>query len=142
VACHTVKSWTDLPGFDHSKTSFPLRGGHAKVACEKCHKSAEPSGKISEASFRSAPTACSGCHEDVHAGQFTKSGQPVACEKCHTEDHWKPSLFDHEKQTDFSLLPAHKKVACNDCHTNFRFQGGKQVLVYNLAPRECARCHN
>jgi len=141
-ACHTVKSWTDLPGFDHSKTSFPLRGGHAKVACEKCHKPAEPSGKVSEASFRSAPTACSGCHEDVHASQFAKGGQPVACEQCHTEDHWKPSLFNHETQTDFSLRPAHKKVACDDCHSHFRFLGGKQVLVYNLAPRECARCHN
>jgi hypothetical protein len=141
-ACHTVKSWADMPNFDHAKTSFPLRGAHLKVACDQCHKPAESSGKLSEASFRSAPTACSGCHDDVHAGQFLKAGQPAPCEGCHTVDHWKPSLFNHEIQTDFSLQPAHKNVACGDCHKNFRLNGGKRVLLYKLAPRQCASCHN
>lgn len=141
-ACHTVKSWTDLPGFDHSKTKFPLRGGHAKVACDKCHKPTEPNGKVSEASFRSTPTTCTECHEDPHAGQFVKTGQAPGCERCHNEDHWKPSLFNHETQTDFSLRPAHKDVACGDCHKDYRVTGGKRVLVYKAAPRNCANCHS
>ena len=73
-ACHNVKSWTDLPSFDHSKTSFPLVGAHAKVQCEECHKPEQSVGKLTEATFKSAPTACSGCHADPHAGQFVKAG--------------------------------------------------------------------
>src|SRR5260370_42007469 len=28
-ACHNVKSWADVNGFDHSKTKFPLQIGRA-----------------------------------------------------------------------------------------------------------------
>jgi hypothetical protein len=141
-ACHSVKSWADIRDFDHSKTSFPLRGAHAKVPCDGCHKPSGPEGKITEVSFRSAPTACSGCHEDVHAGQFAKPGRPVTCEQCHHADKWKPSLFDHETGTDFSLKGAHAKVACNLCHTGYRMVGEKRVLFYKPTWRQCIDCHD
>jgi hypothetical protein len=141
-ACHSVKSWIDLPGFDHSKTSFPLIGAHVKLQCDECHKPAEPSGKLSEASFKSALTACSGCHQDAHAGQFAKAGKPQGCEVCHNSNKWKPALFDHEKQTDFSLKGAHEKVSCDECHKGFRNIGGKRVLFYKPTPRRCVDCHD
>jgi len=141
-ACHSLKSWMDLPGFDHSKTSFPLIGAHIKLQCDECHKPAEPGGKLSAASFKTAPTACSGCHEDIHAGQFTKSGQARKCEECHNSNKWKPSLFNHETQTDFSLKGAHEKVACDQCHKGFRVVGAKRVLFYKPTPRRCVDCHN
>lgn len=140
-ACHSTKSWTDLPSFDHSKTSFPLVGAHGKVACEECHKPATPSGKISEVSFRSAPKDCAGCHEDIHAGQFARRGQAQACDTCHNSVKWKPSLFDHEKQTDFSLKGAHVNVACDLCHKGFKNIGDKRVLFYKPTARQCASCH-
>ncbi|HXQ27617.1 MAG TPA: hypothetical protein VN822_14515 [Candidatus Acidoferrales bacterium] len=141
-ACHTVKSWLELPSFDHSKTKFPLLGAHAKVHCEECHKPAGTEGKLTEASFRSTPTACASCHKDPHAGQFVKAGKPQTCEQCHNSEHWQPSLFNHETQTDFSLKGAHKDVACKDCHTGYRIVDGERVLMYKPTPRECASCHN
>ena len=141
-ACHTVKSWTDLPKFDHSKTKFPLLGAHGKVPCDECHKPEQGDKALTEAIFRSTPTACASCHLDVHAGQFTKEGRSGACDQCHNTDKWSPSLFDHERQTDFSLRGAHEKVPCKDCHTGYRLVAGKRVLFYKLTPRLCADCHD
>jgi Cytochrome c7 and related cytochrome c len=140
-ACHTVKAWTDLPKFDHSKTAFPLTGAHAKVACDDCHKPAGTEGKMTEASFRSTPTNCSACHQDPHAGQFVKSGKPENCELCHNTQHWKPSIFNHETQSTFSLKGAHEKVECELCHTGHRNIDGKRVVFYKPTPRDCASCH-
>ncbi|HKS82384.1 MAG TPA: cytochrome c3 family protein [Candidatus Acidoferrales bacterium] len=140
-ACHTVKSWTDLPSFDHSKTKFALIGAHRKVACDECHK-AEPGQKASEVSFKSAPTTCSGCHEDAHAGQFAAEHRVSNCDSCHNSDHWKPSLFNHETQTDFSLKGAHKDVLCDQCHTGAREVNGKRVIFYRPTPKLCADCHS
>ena len=141
-ACHTIKSWTDLPSFDHSKTSFPLVGAHAKVPCEQCHKPEQAGGKLTEATFKSTPTACFGCHVDAHAGQFKKGGKAENCDVCHNSEHWEPSLFNHETQTDFSLKGAHVKVACDACHTGARTIDEKRVVFYKPTPRACASCHN
>ncbi len=141
-ACHSLKSWTDLPSFDHSKTSFPLVGAHAKTSCDDCHKPRVPGGKISEVDFHAAPTTCSACHEDVHAGQFAKPGKSTKCDACHNSEKWQPSLFNHETQSDFSLQGAHVKVACDDCHKSLKTIEGKRVLFYKPTPRKCADCHN
>ena len=141
-ACHNVKSWTDLPSFDHSKTSFPLVGAHAKVQCEECHKPEQSGGKLTEATFKSALTACSGCHADIHAGQFMKAGKQQRCEACHNSEQWKPSIFNHETQSDFSLKGAHANVPCASCHTGARNIGGQRVIFYKPTPRQCVDCHN
>ena len=141
-ACHTVKSWTDLPNFDHSKTSFPLVGAHAKVKCDECHKPLPTEGKLTEASFKSTPTECSACHQDPHGGQFVKAGKPQDCGTCHNPEKWQPSIFNHETQTDFSLKGPHKDVACKDCHTGARNIDGRRVVFYKPTSRLCASCHN
>src|SRR5690606_27398628 len=35
-SCHNPSNWGDA-SFDHSQTSFPLRGQHANVSCSNCH---------------------------------------------------------------------------------------------------------
>lgn len=141
-ACHSVKSWLELPSFDHSKTDFPLVGAHAKVACQDCHKPAAGESKLTEASFKATPARCSACHQDPHAGQFVRSGKPMSCESCHNAEKWQPSIFNHETQTDFSLKGPHMDVACKDCHTGTRNIGGQRIVFYKPTPRTCAGCHN
>jgi len=54
-ACHTSDGWKLASGagegFDHSRTGFPLLGGHRATACTACHD-----GRTD------LPTACVGCH--------------------------------------------------------------------------------
>jgi hypothetical protein len=141
-ACHTIQSWTNVKEFDHSKTSFPLTGAHVKVACDGCHKPEREGGSISQVNFHSTPVQCSGCHVDVHAGQFSHSGQPVDCALCHSSAQWKPSLFNHETGSTYSLKGAHEKVPCESCHDRYRVVAGKRVVFYKPTPRECSSCHN
>jgi len=127
---------------EHRTSGYPLKGKHVSVACANCHKPAEPRGKLSVASLKAAPMACSGCHEDIHGGQFTKAGHARRCEDCHNSERRNPSFFNHETQTDFSLKGAHVKVGCEECHKGFRLVGAKRVLFYKLTPRRCVDCHN
>ena len=71
-ACHSVKSWGDINGFDHSKTKFQLLGAHRTVACADCHK---PAANY-ESRFKGTPMQCEACHKDAHDSQFVaKDGQ-------------------------------------------------------------------
>src|SRR5208283_4241488 len=99
-ACHNTRSWTDVNGFDHAKTAFPLRGAHRTVSCGACHKI--PPGQT-QIQFRGAPKACERCHKDPHAGQFSARPGLTTCAACHLEQMWKPSNFDHDKLTQFPL---------------------------------------
>ncbi len=104
--CHVVESWKKATTFDHEKTKFPLRGGHAKATCISCHV-----GEI----YKDLSTTCNSCHalQDVHNAKFGPQ-----CQDCHTVDKWKGAKFDHTKQTHFPLLGAHAKAQCVDCHGN------------------------
>jgi hypothetical protein len=109
--------------FDHSQTSFELKGGHlnTKVQCKDCH---EPTKK-----FRDAPSVCNACHkkDDKHKGALGTD-----CVKCHEEKDWKTtSRFDHDK-TEFKLLGKHSEVKCNECHKNDKFKE---------TPKLCNSCH-
>src|SRR2546425_3237611 len=140
-ACHVVKSWRELSRFDHSTTSFKLLGAHRAVPCASCHKPEKPKASLKTVDFRSAPSRCEDCHEEVHGGQFAAPGQLTNCASCHNSTKWKPSLFDHETGSTFSLQGAHQEVACALCHKTIRQVNGKPVLFYKPTPRECAACH-
>ncbi len=140
-ACHTTKNWKDVTRFDHDRTKFALTGSHKAVACIDCHKPPNLGTKLIEANFTEAPTKCEDCHSDVHARQFAKANGVTPCADCHNTAKWKPSLFDHEKRTQFSLAGAHKNVRCGDCHKLFRDVDGKQVLFYKPTPKDCKDCH-
>jgi hypothetical protein len=139
-ACHSTKTWKELSRFDHSKTSFPLVGAHRATACIDCHKPPNLGTKLVEADFKTAPVKCEDCHQDVHGGQFAKA-QITACADCHNSVKWKPSLFDHDLKTSFSLQGAHRNVRCEGCHKDIRTVVGKPVLFYKPTPKECAACH-
>ena len=139
-ACHSTKSWKELSRFDHAKTSFPLLGTHRATACVDCHKPQNMSTRLVDADFKTAPTTCEGCHQDVHGRQFAK-GQNTPCADCHNSLKWKPSLFDHDTRTAFSLQGAHRNVRCAECHKLMREAEGKSVLFYKPTPKDCAACH-
>ena len=139
-ACHSTKSWKELSRFDHSKTTFPLVAAHRATACMDCHKPPNLEAKLINVDFKGAPTRCEDCHADVHGKQFA-TGQVTRCIDCHNSMKWKPSLFDHDRRTEFPLRGAHQNVRCADCHKVTKVEAGKPVLFYKPTPKECAACH-
>ena len=125
VDCHSERSWKATAGrFDHDKTRFALRGGHAKPAlkCSDCH------GSTPLKSLRNTDRACYSCHkkDDKHEGT-----QGRQCETCHNDQSWKSTVFDHAR-TRFPLTGGHTTTACKDCHKSQR---------YREAQRDCVACH-
>ena len=137
TACHNAESWINVKVFDHSKTDFPLIGAHRTVACNSCHIA--PPG-THKAVFKGTPKDCEECHSDVHGAQFAQNNKTL-CSDCHNSERWVPSIFDHEMRTSFSLTGGHADVACKACHKQTRPVGNKDVIIYSLAPSECAACH-
>ena len=140
-ACHTTVKWKELTRFDHSKTQFPLLGAHRGVACGDCHRAQALETTLKNVDFSAAPKQCFACHKDPHAGQFAARRDAADCSGCHDSARWKPSTFDHDKRTPFSLQGAHQKVPCNDCHKLRREIEGLSVIFYKPTPRECKACH-
>jgi hypothetical protein len=140
-ACHSTKSWKDLQGFDHSATAYPLVGAHRAVECKACHKPPGLETRLTNVNFRVAPKKCEECHEDVHGFQFANAQRITPCADCHNSTRWKPSLFDHDKRTTFSLQGAHRNVRCAQCHQLTKQVAGKPVLFYKPTPKDCAACH-
>lgn len=129
-SCHTDHQGRDADiikfnpaTFDHHLTDFPLRGQHARTACENCHKKGKK--------FREAPGRCHACHKDAdpHRGRLGKHEKK--CQVCHRETGWTAILFDHSL-TDFDLTGKHKKTDCASCHPNDR---------YAKTPQDCYSCH-
>jgi len=140
-ACHTTGSWSDLKRFDHGSTRFPLLGAHRATACIDCHKPPNLETRLRNVDFRAAARECEECHQDVHAAQFLKTQKTRSCASCHNSTKWKPSLFDHETRTSFSLQGAHKNVRCGACHKNAISVQDKLVLLYKPTPTLCIDCH-
>jgi len=136
-ACHNVKSWADVNGFDHSKTKFPLLGAHRAAKCGDCHK--VPAGK-KEIQFKDTSQVCEDCHKDAHDGQFAKAGKTL-CGDCHDSQRWAPSTFNHDTRTHFPLQGGHAGVACDKCHKQTRMVDAKPVIIYKQAPSKCTDCH-
>ncbi|OGU68052.1 MAG: cytochrome C [Stygiobacter sp. RIFOXYC12_FULL_38_8] len=135
-SCHTTEKWKSVT-FDHNTTKFLLLGNHQKQSCNKCHVRNEIGNRLI-ISFK-RKTECLECHNDVHAGQFTKNGIEL-CRSCHQFNNWKPELFDHNK-TSFPLDGAHSKVSCNRCHKQVVDEKGKYIK-YKFGEVRCALCHS
>jgi hypothetical protein len=141
-ACHNLANWHEISGFDHSTTAFPLLGAHRAASCSACHHPPNLQTSMRNVQFKGAPTKCEDCHEDPHAGQFEKGKMVTSCGTCHNEARWRPSVFDHERQTTFSLAGAHQDVPCADCHKGARQVNGRRVVFYKPTPKECNACHS
>lgn len=120
ASCHGSQRWNAVD-FDHGQTRFALQARHAELPCAACHANNR---------WRDTPRACASCHtpDDVHRGT-----RGTDCASCHTERSWSEARFDHEKETGFALLGAHRDAACQSCHRSGRFE--------DKLPRECSGCH-
>ena len=121
--CHSEVDWKQTK-FDHSKTRFPLRNGHADVKCKSCHL---------DPSFKGAPMACVACHkkDDQKKGHKGKFGEK--CETCHTDQNWKTTKFRHDRDTKYALKGLHAAAKCNTCHRGNLYQ--------EKLPTTCIACH-
>jgi hypothetical protein len=101
AACHTAEGWKPAT-FDHSLSTFPLTGAHARVECSQCHR---------DNVFQGTPGDCAACHPDpaYHLGLFG-----TACAQCHNTSAWAPASFSgaHTFPTRHG-----EAAACRDCHT-------------------------
>jgi hypothetical protein len=59
--CHNADRWKPST-FDHSKTKFPLDGGHKGVACDKCHSLIRVVDSKPVLFYKPTPLACEACH--------------------------------------------------------------------------------
>jgi hypothetical protein len=139
--CHNEASWNEIPGFDHETTDFPLQGAHLDVTCVDCHKSDSPESGVTGIVYGAAPDMCGECHEDVHGGQFTAETGFISCDRCHRVEEWKPSVFDHDTQSDYPLEGAHRDVPCEMCHIQTKRVSEKEIILYRNTPDECSDCH-
>jgi hypothetical protein len=132
--CHDQAAWRPAPGFDHTKTSWPLTGRHAVVSCEKCHTLRRPDPANPADTYRVfrgvAGRDCAACHQDAHRGRLGQS-----CSVCHTTASWRSTVtasFDHDR-TAFPLRGRHAQVACHKCHVPGR--------PLRMKHDRCADCH-
>jgi hypothetical protein len=152
LVCHTTTTWRGAK-FDHSKTKFPLTGGHSKPICTACHINGVYAG---------TPLNCDNCHLKDYNGtsnpNHVTAGFPKDCVVCHTTTAWKGAVFNHNTATKFPLTGFHTTVACSACHVNNVYKGtpatcdGCHLVDYNKTtnnpnhvaagfPKDCAVCH-
>jgi hypothetical protein len=120
--CHTDRTWKAAT-FDHAKqTGFALLASHAQLACQGCHRSGNLQDPL--------PRDCQGCHrgQDAHAGRFGAD-----CKTCHGNATWRPALFDHTRDTSWTLAGRHARLDCHACHT--------ANLATQKLTQDCAGCH-
>ncbi len=130
--CHNEGSWKEAR-FDHAKTRFPLLLSHAKTKCAECHADVQH--------FGNTPLKCSSCHrkDDVH-----KTALGDKCETCHSERTWKEAVrFDHDRDSHFPLLDAHRKAKCDACHKDAGTLRDKTNTrpFSDKPPSSCYGCH-
>lgn len=64
-SCHGLESFAPASRFDHDRdTRFPLRGGHATVACSRCHPVTTGSDNLRITRYRPVSGRCENCHSD------------------------------------------------------------------------------
>ena len=122
--CHVETSWkTGTP--DHAKSKFPLKGKHAALKCQQCHKN----GKLE----KTPGGTCRVCHAtDPHQGQFKPD-----CAACHDESTFKKAKTDHQSSR-YPLTGKHISVACAKCHAK---EAGTNLVRYRPLRTACVDCH-
>jgi hypothetical protein len=138
ATCHNTSGWQAInqAEFDHSKTHFPLRGKHAAVACEKCHKAGQPVTGLSYG-------RCTDCHSDYHKGQFAGRLSHGECDECHSVYGFTPTSFSVEmhQKTGFPLTGSHLAVPCIACHNKYAPSAGTETIKFAYESTRCGACH-
>jgi len=142
ASCHGPADWraVDTTSFDHERTRYPLRGAHARVACDRCH--APGGARVARPAF----DRCASCHADAHAGQTSRSGIAPDCESCHRIDAFSPSTFTRERHaaTGYPLAGRHAELACAACHAKDRAAAarlGSAAIPLRREHASCVDCH-
>jgi hypothetical protein len=152
LTCHGFESFTTtrIDAKAHAAFGFALAGAHAAVPCFDCHREMvrEPGSTLRLASgpaltFRNEDRACADCHRDPHGGQFVARADGGACDACHGADRFVPAtLFDHDEDARFPLEGAHRRVACDKCHSRGARTDGTEGVIYRpIVPHRCQDCH-
>lgn len=140
VQCHGFDKFSPAVNFNHSKTSFALKGAHQKVACIECHKVELTEGKKFQHFSNIPHNQCSSCHKDPHKGQFG-----TQCSNCHTESSFTTmkatSEFNHSL-TGFKLEGIHKTIDCRKCHDNRNGNKESYKEFVEIDPINCLTCHD
>jgi hypothetical protein len=155
--CHSTAGWHELrsgavgSSFDHTRTSFALRGAHAAAACEACHRTGRPPrSELVRIAYRPSTAsrayplpvahACYACHVDRHAASAAPSSWRD-CASCHGESRWSPSAYGalRHAESDFPLTGAHAVTPCASCHVGS--PAGTAAFSLDVEGRACADCH-
>lgn len=141
--CHSPRGWKGT-SFDHdADTHFPLRDRHKAAACDACHKD--------KGFHDKPPLVCVSCHErdDRERGHHGALGDK--CDSCHDARGFKPSRFDHGRDTGFALVGRHARIECANCHRETLFRTKIQPACYGCHKDqdvhfatyglECETCH-
>ena len=139
--CHTPAGWGGRNlNFNHDRGSkFPLVAKHAQVSCAKCHPPAKFGEPLGRAQFRGLKTDCADCHQDPHRGQFARD-----CTKCHaTPESWRGSAprFEHNRDTQFTLVGKHSAVDCVQCHKPSPPGAALASARFKGLDTTCEKCH-
>ena len=145
AGCHVATGFKGVSAqaFDHSRTRFPLSGGHRSVDCAKCHDPERAWGK------RPPFSTCESCHADPHAGRATLAGRRVDCAVCHDDRNFRPSTYsvtDHES-SPYPLKGKHAAVKCEGCHPKNpsdvpAVELGRAAVLIRRDHEKCRDCHD
>ncbi len=140
-ACHTINGFR--PALytiaDHQQTRFKLVGAHLAQPCFACHKTAtDADGEYR--TFTVADRTCTGCHTDIHRGQFAANEPIKQCTDCHDMDTWHELKFNHDTDTRYKLVGAHRRVTCEGCHQK-SIADGTAFTRYRGIDTACKACH-
>jgi len=129
----------DKKTFIHSKTGYELKGAHARLECNGCHKSAfikDARLKKEANTFLGLKQACLDCHEDYHQGHMSSK-----CLNCHNFETFKKVTGFNHSITRFPLLGKHRTVACEKCHKTEMINGKPKQIFRGLEFANCTACH-
>ncbi len=121
--CHTPEGWASASRAFHKTGRFNLEGRHLDVPCESCHI---------KGAVKGTPTKCVDCHWVRRQDDPYRTRLGSDCETCHRPVSWTAVTWNHGAATGTPLSPAHRALACDNCHTNRRFDAGSP---------SCYSCH-
>jgi hypothetical protein len=125
---------------DHRSTRFPLADAHAAQPCIACHTQTAGDNGALYRRYVFGDLACAVCHADVHAGQFSDVAPNKSCDVCHRATRWQDLVFDHDLDSAYPLVGAHRIVACVKCHLTVENKG-KRFVRYRPIDAACKSCH-
>jgi hypothetical protein len=141
--CHSARGWKGT-AFNHdADTKFALQGKHKAARCDSCHRD--------KGMHERVPVQCNACHERDDREKGHKGNYGEKCETCHNAAAFKPSTFDHARETPFAIDGKHARLACATCHKTQLYRTRTEATCYACHKDqdvhfatyglECAACH-